>query len=242
MGHDGPPRLAHPGSEPPIHRRGVAVAAAVVIPARRVRLTQGLSQIREPHASFLAAPLELPAVLRLEPCCVPLCWVDTTAQITFLPHTLALLLTPHTQTRELPTQPLHPQRPLTHVQARPPSLCALLARSDRRAPRQHPRRRTLTKDLSFQRDSVTHHLLLDRRRLERRQGMWARPLARRRDLRQPVGLQVRQMPQHLPSRPPRHLTRRRAQLRFQRHVLSRQANPRIQRGQHQPGSRGEGAG
>lgn len=206
MGHDGPPRLAHPGSEPPIHRRGVAVAAAVVIPARRVRLTQGLSQIREPHASLLTAPLELPSILRVQPVHVPLCRIDTTAQVTFLPHALVLLLLSHTRTRELPAQPLHPQRPLTHVQARPPSLCALLARSDRRAPRQHPRRRTLTKDLSFQRDSVTHHLL-DGRRLESRQGLGARPLGVRRDLRQPVGLQVRQMTQHLPSRPPRHLTR-----------------------------------
>lgn len=225
-----------------VHRSGVAVAAAVFIPARRVRLTQGLSQIREPHPSLLAAPLELPAVLRLEPCCVRLCGVDTTAQVTFLPHTLTLLLTPHTQTRKLPTQPLHPQRPLTRIQTRPPALRALMTRSDRRATREHPRRRTLTKDLSFQRDSVTHHLLLDRRRLESRQGLGARPLGVRRDLRQPVGLQVPQMTQHLPSRPPRHLTRCRAQLRLQRHILDRQTHPRIQRGQHQPRSRGSSPG
>ena len=225
-----------------VHRSGVAVAAAVVIPARRVRLTQGLSQIREPHASLLTAPLELPSILRVQPVHVPLCRIDTTAQVTFLPHALVLLLLSHTQTRELPAQPLHPQRPLTHVQARPPALRALLTRSDRRAPRQHPRRRTLTKDLSFQRDSVTHHLLLDRRRLESRQGLGARPLGVRRDLRQPVGLQVPQMTQHLPSRPPRHLSRGGAQLRLQRHILDRQTHPRIQRGQHQPRSRGSSPG
>ena len=79
MGHNGPPRLAQPGSEPPILRRGVAVAAAVVIPTRRVRLTQGLSQIREPHATLLAAPLELASILRLEPVRMSPRQVNTTA-------------------------------------------------------------------------------------------------------------------------------------------------------------------